>query len=584
MANPPVATRPNPTPATLSTSSRKFAPSATQKSSAQPPRNSHSTDNTSKTANHPRSKATSQTHTTQDHTEEQREDLRRKKYEEFSKEVENEWKGIGKSGCKLVVLAPFSKAGMAFHSNISMTVDVTVAINDGIQDEIDQQRRDAKAARLANRRRNPRIEHDETEDSKDEQLTEKEKIQKLKNIQAYKQLLQLYPCIDQRLQECSDYKDVICQSILVRTIHKGASECARNDRKTLKKEVPNMIPVVVEKALLALSKDTTQYEFPRITNSVLKSERGINDPQMAMLLMSWQHGHRFWIDSRSMSDVDIIMDDIKGGTIPPMTSDTLPSFLFDWTKWKADQSLSGNLLGPLDIAAYKCIMTSPSSALEPKIQATRRGNAKIRGIKSVNMTDRFLFSASFLVVSPSIIPQERYDGKFHSDKFYEWMVKWIDDAPAKWREKTFKKLNMDIFDVEDDEDDDEPSLDSDLVLLQQHMKDYVDSDDEQDIPPTSNSSASNRSSPNTNVNGIQDDRSLSALPPGAMNTPSAEIQDDDDFYEDPAGNAQDEEEEAPVRYHPPKLSRHRGNVPIRRAREDNEIDSNDGRASKRKKQ
>ncbi|KAJ3774716.1 hypothetical protein FB446DRAFT_459895 [Lentinula raphanica] len=173
MANPPVATRPNPTPATLSTSARKFAPSATQKSSAQPARNSHSTDNTSTTANHPRSKATSQTHTTQDHTEEQREDLRRKKFEEFSKEVENEWKGIGKSGCKLVVLAPFSKAGMSFHSNISMTVDVTAAINDGIQDEIDQQRRDAKAARLANRRRNPRIEHNETEDSEDEQLTEK---------------------------------------------------------------------------------------------------------------------------------------------------------------------------------------------------------------------------------------------------------------------------------------------------------------------------------------------------------------------------------------------------------------------------
>ncbi|KAJ3756399.1 hypothetical protein EV360DRAFT_72015 [Lentinula raphanica] len=568
MANPPVATRPNPTPATLSTSACKFAPSATQKSSsAQPARNSHSTDNTSTTANHPRSKATSQTHTTQDHTEEQREDLRRKKFEEFSKEVENEWKGIGKSGCKLVVLAPFSKAGMAFHSNISMTVDVTVAINDGIQDEIDQQRRDAKAARLANRRRNPRIEHDETEDSEDEQLTEKEKIQKLKNIQAYKQLLQLHPFVDQRLQECSDYKDVICQSILVRTIHKGASECARNDRKTLKKEVPNMIPVVVEKALTALSKDATQYEFPRITNSVLKSE--------------------FWIDSRSMSDVDIIMDDIKGGTIPPMTSDTLPSFLFDWTKWKADQSLSGNLLGPLFIAAYKCIMTSPSSALEPKIQVTRRGNAKIRGIKSVKFQ------------------QSKLGIHCHSGIVSHHMVKWIDDAPAKWREKTFKKLNMDIFDAEDDEDDDEPSLDSDLVLLQQHMKDYVDSDDEQDIPPTSN-----KPSPNTNINGIQDDRSLSAPPPGAMNTSSAEIQDDDDFYEDPAGNVLTSQLKMKRKKHQSDTTRPSYPVitqmwyqlfPVNRktrtmntkivlmkspsgAREDNEIDSNDGRASKRKKQ
>ncbi|KAJ3759338.1 hypothetical protein EV360DRAFT_69572 [Lentinula raphanica] len=416
MANPPVATRPNPTPATLSTSAHKPAPSMTQKSSAQPARNGHPTDNTLTTAHSrshpPHSKATSQTHTgTRDLTEEQREDLRRKTFEEFSKQVESEWKGIGKSGCHTKVIF-FSWHGISH--NISMTVDVTAAINNGIQDEIDQQRRDAKAACLANRRRKPQIEHDETEDSEDEQLTEKH---------AY--ILNFF-------------------------------------------------------------------------------------------------------------------------------------------------------------------------ALEPKIQATRRGNAKIRGIKSL----RF-----------SLCPLQSYhkkDGKFHSNKFYEWMVKWIDDAPAKWREKTFKKLNMDIFDAEDDEDDDEPSLDSDLVLLQQHMKDYVDSDDEQDISPTSNPSASNRSSPNTNINGVQDARSLSAPPPGAMNTSSAEIQADDDFYEDPAGNAQDEEEEAPVRYHPPKLSRHRGNVvstipsesensddehedrshekPVRRAREDNEIDSNDGRASKRKKQ
>ncbi|KAJ3718777.1 hypothetical protein C8R42DRAFT_643843 [Lentinula raphanica] len=186
-----------------------------------------------------------------------------------------------------------------------------------------------------------------------------------------KHISQLYPSVKQHLQEWDP-----CT-----IIHKGASECAHNDRKTLRKEVPNIIPVVVEKALQALSKDLTQYVFPG---------------------------------------------------------------LMSYTKIK----------------------------------------------------------------------------------------------------------KLDIFDAENDEDDDEPSFDLDLMLLQQHMKKYVNSDDEQDLPPTSNSSASESSSaiPTTN-------RSLlSEPPPGAMNTPSANIQDEDNFYEDPVGNAQDEEEEAPVWYHLRKVS------------------------------
>jgi hypothetical protein len=48
-----------------------------------------------------------------------------------------------------------------------------------------------------------------------------------------------------------------------------------------------------------------------------------------------------------------IMADIKDGKkIPPMSSDSVPSFLYDWKKWKPDQILSGSLLGPLFIAVH----------------------------------------------------------------------------------------------------------------------------------------------------------------------------------------------------------------------------------------
>jgi hypothetical protein len=71
----------------------------------------------------------------------------------------------------------------------------------------------------------------------------------------------------------------------------------------LKEKVCSWIPVVVEDALCSLGKDVEEYTFPRISNSVLKSARGINDPQMAMLLLPWKHGHRFWIESKNMDDV-----------------------------------------------------------------------------------------------------------------------------------------------------------------------------------------------------------------------------------------------------------------------------------------
>ncbi|KAJ3772054.1 hypothetical protein FB446DRAFT_704150 [Lentinula raphanica] len=199
-----------------------------------------------------------------------------------------------------------------------------------------------------------------------------------------KHISQLYPSVKQRLQEWDP-----CT-----IIHKGASECAHNDRKTLRKEVPNIILVVVEKALQALSKDLTHYVFPGLT-------RRTNTARLA-----------------------------------------------------------------------------------PALRLNQRSRNWIYLLQRMTRT----------------------------------MMK--------------------------------PSFDLVLILLQQHMKKYVNSDDEQDLPPTSNSSASESSSaiPTTNRS------SLSEPPPGAMNTPSANIQDEDDFYEDPVGNAQDEEEEAPVRYHPRKVS------------------------------
>ncbi|KIK59935.1 hypothetical protein GYMLUDRAFT_244709 [Collybiopsis luxurians FD-317 M1] len=80
-------------------------------------------------------------------------------------------------------------------------------------------------------------------------------------------------------------------------------------------------------------------------------------------------------------------------------------------------------------------MPSPTSALKPKLQPTRRGNS--------------------------------YSKKDRSSKEAEWSSGMRKPQPT----------GGEIFGAEDDEDD-KPASDSDLVLLHQHMGYYIDSDEE----------------------------------------------------------------------------------------------------------
>ncbi|KIK59946.1 hypothetical protein GYMLUDRAFT_244722 [Collybiopsis luxurians FD-317 M1] len=109
-----------------------------------------------------------------------------------------------------------------------------------------------------------------------------------------------------------------------------------------------------------------------------------------------------------------------------MASDSVPAFFIDWTKYPNLTRVKCCLVafwdrsGPLFIAPFKCTMPSPTSALEPKLQPTRSRN-------SSGMTK----------------PQP---------------------------------TGGEIISAEDDEDDN-PVSDSDLVLLRQHMGNYIDSEE-----------------------------------------------------------------------------------------------------------
>ncbi|KIK50069.1 hypothetical protein GYMLUDRAFT_253293 [Collybiopsis luxurians FD-317 M1] len=133
-----------------------------------------------------------------------------------------------------------------------------------------------------------------------------------------------------------------------------------------------------------------------------------------------------------------------------MASDSVPAFFIDWTKYP-------NMTRVKCCLAFKYIMPSTTSALEPKLQPTRSGNAKIRVLKKFRTKIRYMW------------PQSKKDRSFEEAEWSSGMRK---PQPTGGK----------IFGAEDDEDD-EPPFDSDLVLLHQHMGDRIDSDEEVDPNP-----------------------------------------------------------------------------------------------------
>ncbi|THV01962.1 hypothetical protein K435DRAFT_836655, partial [Dendrothele bispora CBS 962.96] len=76
--------------------------------------------------------------------------------------------------------------------------------------------------------------------------------------------------------------------------------------------------------------DPDDFAWGRLTQSVLKSERGINNKRITMLLLTIV-----------LAGCPQIL-----GVIPPLKSDSLPAFLFSFTKYKPNQIYSGLLFGP----------------------------------------------------------------------------------------------------------------------------------------------------------------------------------------------------------------------------------------------
>ncbi|KIK50077.1 hypothetical protein GYMLUDRAFT_253301 [Collybiopsis luxurians FD-317 M1] len=125
-----------------------------------------------------------------------------------------------------------------------------------------------------------------------------------------------------------------------------------------------------------------------------------------------------------------------------MASDSVPAFFIDWTKYP-------NMARVKCCVAFKYIVPSTTSALEPKLQPTRSGNAKIQVSKKFRTKIRYVATVAY----------SKKDRSFEE---------------AEWSRKSLTLRTMKMT---------KPAFDSDLVLLHQHTGVRIDSDKEVDPNP-----------------------------------------------------------------------------------------------------
>ncbi|KAL0062414.1 hypothetical protein AAF712_010693 [Marasmius tenuissimus] len=127
-----------------------------------------------------------------------------------------------------------------------------------------------------------------------------------------------------------------------------------------------------------------------VDNSVLKpalnpnskSDRGHNHPSTALLLCPSDHMLDFigWEEDDDVR-ADLLNDLQKQKVI--LNPEQLPAFLFDWSTWNVVNDRDSVFRGYVLSRLFRAIWTSPSSAVETKSKATRRGNAKIHDLTQV---------------------------------------------------------------------------------------------------------------------------------------------------------------------------------------------------------
>ncbi|KAF8834708.1 hypothetical protein BDN67DRAFT_914422 [Paxillus ammoniavirescens] len=280
----------------------------------------------------------------------------------------------------------------------------------------------------------------EEESDRDECLTALER----KEFAVFKELLQMVPGLEARLMGSSEDNVMLISD----SLQKGANGARADDTKGMKTAIVDWI-TPKGKSL-----------NPHIPCNV-KSGRGFNHECTGALLCPAGFN---WSNTETRTK-------LVNGQIQ-VTGDQWPVFLYANYTYDTEDPWNGLLCSGLLVSAFKHIFTSPSSVdQEPK--ATRSGNARIHGMRSVTKTliayvatqqTRFALSSAQVFSRTDLVTD--------SERFYGSIVELLDDPEEKdevdqlltwWNRQVFP-LYADLERL--------PSKDSALARIRQRHAEY----------------------------------------------------------------------------------------------------------------
>ncbi|KAH7916871.1 hypothetical protein BV22DRAFT_1108643 [Leucogyrophana mollusca] len=223
-----------------------------------------------------------------------------------------------------------------------------------------------------------------------------------KENKVFRELLRLVPGLETRLMESSEEQVISIADM----IQKGANSARADDTKGMKSAIIDWIT------------PRGQSLTPHIHRNV-KSGRGFNHERTGALLCP---AGLDWANTE-------IKAKLVGGQIQ-VAGDQWPLLLYANYTYDAEDPWNGLLRSGLLVNAFKHIFTSPSSVdQEPK--ATRSGNARIHGMRSVTRASITYVAtqARFALTSAQVF--SRSDLVTDSERFYNTILELLNDPDER---------------------------------------------------------------------------------------------------------------------------------------------------------
>ncbi|TEB23232.1 hypothetical protein FA13DRAFT_1640163 [Coprinellus micaceus] len=233
-----------------------------------------------------------------------------------------------------------------------------------------------------------------------EEFSEQERMEH----QIFLKLMKLCPGLESRIQKVSEQELHYITDLL----NKGSSSARSADTRALKSAVIDWITPPGGALSLPLSRNVkTDWGFFHYTTGRL----------LCPATLDW-------------SDEDT-RKGLRNGDIA-VSGDSWPIFLYNDHVFNPENPWEGLLQGKLLVTAFKCIFTSPSSA-EKEPRATRSGNAKLHGMKTVTVASIAYVSTLVRFALNSSAIFSRNDKSTDSERFYRSIMDFL-ESPSECEE------------------------------------------------------------------------------------------------------------------------------------------------------